>query len=289
MENNVLIEVKNLYKNFKNLQVLKGIDLDIHKGEVISIIGSSGSGKSTLLRSINLLEIPQNGTITFKGDLVFDIETNYLEIADLIQQIKENPSKELEHKLKKEMKKEEKITLKKSFALEKTINEYRTNVGMVFQHFNIFKNLNVIDNITLAPVLLGKMSQEEAEKQALNLLKRVNLEEKAYLSTKGLSGGQLQRLAIVRALAMNPAVMLFDEPTSALDPEMVKEVLKVIKELADTGMTMVIVTHEMGFAREVSDRVIFMDDGKIQEEGAPDAIFNNPKNQRLQEFLQAVL
>ncbi len=289
MENNVLIEVKNLYKNFKNLQVLKGIDLDIHKGEVISIIGSSGSGKSTLLRSINLLEIPQNGTITFKGDLVFDIETNYLEIADLIQQIKENPSKELEHKLKKEMKKEEKITLKKSFALEKTINEYRANVGMVFQHFNIFKNLNVIDNITLAPVLLGKMSQEEAEKQALNLLKRVNLEEKAYLSTKGLSGGQLQRLAIVRALAMNPAVMLFDEPTSALDPEMVKEVLKVIKELADTGMTMVIVTHEMGFAREVSDRVIFMDDGKIQEEGTPDAIFNHPKNQRLQEFLQAVL
>lgn len=289
MENNVLIEVKNLYKNFKNLQVLKGIDLDIHKGEVISIIGSSGSGKSTLLRSINLLEIPQNGTITFKGDLVFDIETNYLEIADLIQQIKENPSKELEHKLKKEMKKEEKITLKKSFALEKTINEYRTNVGMVFQHFNIFKNLNVIDNITLAPVLLGKMSQEEAEIQALNLLKRVNLEEKAYLSTKGLSGGQLQRLAIVRALAMNPAVMLFDEPTSALDPEMVKEVLKVIKELADTGMTMVIVTHEMGFAREVSDRVIFMDDGKIQEEGTPDAIFNHPKNQRLQEFLQAVL
>lgn len=289
MENNVLIEVKNLYKNFKNLQVLKGIDLDIHKGEVISIIGSSGSGKSTLLRSINLLEIPQNGTITFKGDLVFDIETNYLEIADLIQQIKENPSKELEHKLKKEMKKEEKITLKKSFALEKTINEYRANVGMVFQHFNIFKNLNVIDNTTLAPVLLGKMSQEEAEKQALNLLKRVNLEEKAYLSTKGLSGGQLQRLAIVRALAMNPAVMLFDEPTSALDPEMVKEVLKVIKELADTGMTMVIVTHEMGFAREVSDRVIFMDDGKIQEEGTPDAIFNHPKNQRLQEFLQAVL
>ena len=289
MENNVLIEVKNLYKNFKNLQVLKGIELDIHKGEVISIIGSSGSGKSTLLRSINLLEIPQNGTITFKGDLVFDIETNHLEIADLIQQIKENPSKELEHKLKKEMKKEEKITLKKSFALEKTINEYRANVGMVFQHFNIFKNLNVIDNITLAPVLLGKMSQEEAEKQALNLLKRVNLEEKAYLSTKGLSGGQLQRLAIVRALAMNPAVMLFDEPTSALDPEMVKEVLKVIKELADTGMTMVIVTHEMGFAREVSDRVIFMDDGKIQEEGTPDAIFNHPKNQRLQEFLQAVL
>ena len=289
MENNVLIEVKNLYKNFKNLQVLKGIDLDIHKGEVISIIGSSGSGKSTLLRSINLLEIPQNGTITFKGDLVFDIETNYLEIADLIQQNKENPSKELEHKLKKEMKKEEKITLKKSFALEKTINEYRANVGMVFQHFNIFKNLNVIDNITLAPVLLGKISQEEAEKQALNLLKRVNLEEKAYLSTKGLSGGQLQRLAIVRALAMNPAVMLFDEPTSALDPEMVKEVLKVIKELADTGMTMVIVTHEMGFAREVSDRVIFMDDGKIQEEGTPDAIFNHPKNQRLQEFLQAVL
>ena len=284
-----LIEAKNIYKNFKDLQVLKGINLSIHKGEVISIIGASGSGKSTFLRCLNLLEIPQNGQIYYKGDLVFDIETNHKEIEEITKLLAESNDKKLEKKLKKEMKKENKYTLKKSYYIEKTINPYRQKVGMVFQHFNIFKNLSVIDNITLAPTMLGLMSEEEAKNKALELLKRVNLEEKAELSVKGLSGGQLQRLAIVRALAMNPDVLLFDEPTSALDPEMVKEVLNVIKELANQGMTMVIVTHEMGFAREVSDRVLFMDEGVINEEGTPEDIFTNPKTERLKQFLEAVL
>lgn len=284
-----LIEAKDIYKNFKDLQVLKGINLSIHKGEVISIIGASGSGKSTFLRCLNLLEIPQNGQIYYKGDLVFDIETNHKEIEEITKLLAESNDKKLEKKLKKEMKKENKYTLKKSYYIEKTINPYRQKVGMVFQHFNIFKNLSVIDNITLAPTMLGLMSEEEAKNKALELLKRVNLEEKAELSVKGLSGGQLQRLAIVRALAMNPDVLLFDEPTSALDPEMVKEVLNVIKELANQGMTMVIVTHEMGFAREVSDRVLFMDEGLIKEEGTPEDIFTNPKTERLKQFLEAVL
>ena len=284
-----LIEAKDIYKNFKDLQVLKGINLSIHKGEVISIIGASGSGKSTFLRCLNLLEIPQNGQIYYKGDLVFDIETNHKEIEEITKLLAESNDKKLEKKLKKEMKKENKYTLEKSYYIEKTINPYRQKVGMVFQHFNIFKNLSVIDNITLAPTMLGLMSEEEAKNKALELLKRVNLEEKAELSVKGLSGGQLQRLAIVRALAMNPDVLLFDEPTSALDPEMVKEVLNVIKELANQGMTMVIVTHEMGFAREVSDRVLFMDEGLIKEEGTPEDIFTNPKTERLKQFLEAVL
>ena len=284
-----LIEAKDIYKNFKDLQVLKGINLSIHKGEVISIIGASGSGKSTFLRCLNLLEIPQNGQIYYKGDLVFDIETNHKEIEEITKLLAESNDKKLEKKLKKEMKKENKYTLKKSYYIEKTINPYRQKVGMVFQHFNIFKNLSVIDNITLAPTMLGLMSEEEAKNKALELLKRVNLEEKAELSVKGLSGGQLQRLAIVRALAMNPDVLLFDEPTSALDPEMVKEVLNVIKELANQGMTMVIVTHEMGFAKEVSDRVLFMDEGLIKEEGTPEDIFTNPKTERLKQFLEAVL
>lgn len=284
-----LIEVKDIYKNFKDLQVLKGINLNIHKGEVISIIGASGSGKSTFLRCLNLLEIPQNGQIYYKGDLVFDIETNHKKIEELTLLNEENPSKELTNKIKKEIKKENKYTLKKSYYIEKTINPYRQKVGMVFQHFNIFKNLTVLENITLAPTILGLTTPGLAKENALNLLKRVGLEEKALLYPKGLSGGQLQRLAIVRALAMNPDVLLFDEPTSALDPEMVKEVLNVIKELANQGMTMVIVTHEMGFAREVSDRVLFMDEGVIKEEGRPEEIFNNPKTERLQQFLDAVL
>ena len=289
LNNDVLIEVKDLYKNYNNLQVLKGINLKVNRGEVISIIGSSGSGKSTLLRCLNLLEIPQNGQIYYKGNLIFDINTNHEEITNLINEIKDNSSKELKHKLKKEMRIQEKITLKKAYYLEKTINSYREKVGMVFQHFNIFKNLNVIENITLAPLTLNKMTKEEAEAKALSLLKRVNLEDKAYVSTKSLSGGQSQRLAIVRTLSMNPDVILFDEPTSALDPEMVKEVLNVIKEIALQGMTLVIVTHEMGFAREVSDRILFMDGGIIKEEGTPNEIFNNPQSERLKEFLKAVL
>ncbi len=292
-----IIEIKDLYKNYNNLQVLKGIDLEINEGEVISIIGSSGSGKSTLLRSINLLEIPQNGTITFDGKEIFSISTNHLEISNLLTEIEklkvEDPKslklKELEKKLKHEMKIQQKITDKKVSMLEKNINQYRQKVGMVFQHFNIFQNLSVIDNITLAPVTLGLIEKEEANKMALELLKRVNLEDKAYAKPSSLSGGQLQRIAIVRSLAMHPNVLLFDEPTSALDPEMVKEVLNVIKELANQGMTMVIVTHEMGFAKEVSDKVIFMDGGKIKVMGTPEEVFDHPKDERLVQFLNAVL
>ena len=289
-----IIEINNLYKNYKNLQVLRGIDFKVEKGEVISIIGSSGSGKSTLLRCINLLEIPQNGTIKFHGNTVFEIETNHEEITTLNNDIKELKNNDQPYKkelkiLNKEIKKKQKITNKKVYELEKTVDEYRKNVGMVFQHFNIFENMSVIKNITLAPVELGLMTEEEAEKKALELLEKVNLKDKAYKSPKGLSGGQRQRLAIVRSLAMNPEVLLFDEPTSALDPEMVKEVLNVIKELANQGMTMVIVTHEMGFAKEVSNKVIFMDEGIIKEEGTPEQVFDNPKCDRLKEFLNNVL
>ncbi len=285
-----LIRIENLYKNFKDLQVLKGINLNINKGEVISIIGASGSGKSTLLRCINLLEIPQNCDIYFKDEQVFSISTNHEIISNLLKEQELNPEdKIIKRQLKREFRKEEKITLKKQYELEKTVNSYRQKVSMVFQHFNIFRNLNVIENLTLAPVTLEMMTEEEAKERALFLLKRVNLEDKAEANVKSLSGGQLQRLAIVRALMMNPDVILFDEPTSALDPEMVKEVLNVMKELADSGMTMVIVTHEMGFAREVSDRVIFMDEGIIKEEGTPEQIFSNPQNEHLKDFLKAVL
>ena len=293
-----IIEINNLYKNYKNLQVLKGIDFKVEKGEVISIIGSSGSGKSTLLRCINLLEIPQNGTIKFNGETIFDITTNHEEISELnakIKELKENEDenkkeiKHLQHILNKEIKNQQKITNKKVYELEKTVDDFRKNVGMVFQHFNIFENKTVIENITLAPIQLGLMTKEEAEKKALELLDKVNLKDKAYKSPKGLSGGQKQRLAIVRSLAMNPQVLLFDEPTSALDPEMVKEVLNVIKELASQGITMAIVTHEMGFAKEVSDKVIFMDQGIIKVMGTPEEVFDHPTDPRLQEFLNNVL
>ena len=278
-----LIKIRDLYKNYQSLQVLKGINLDINKGEIISIIGSSGSGKSTLLRSINLLETPENATIIFKDEVIYDVKTNHKEISELISN--NNNKKKLKH----EMKKQAKLTAKEMYKIEKKLNLYRQQVGMVFQHFNIFNNLSVLDNITLAPILLKKTDKEEANKNALELLKRVGLEDKANESPKNLSGGQRQRLAIVRSLAMNPEVILFDEPTSALDPEMVKEVLNVISELAKTGITMVIVTHEMGFAKEISSRVLFMNQGIIEEEGTPDEIFNHPKSKRLQEFLDAVL
>lgn len=280
---NCLIEIKDLYKNYRDLQVLKGINLKINKGEVISIIGSSGSGKSTLLRSINLLETPENGTILFHNKEVYSVSTNHEEGTKLLKD--ENSKK----KAQKAMKKQTNITKKALNKVENILNQYRQKVGMVFQHFNIFNNLSVIDNITLAPVLLKLMTKEDATKKALELLERVGLKDKANANPKNLSGGQLQRLAIVRTLAMNPEVILFDEPTSALDPEMVKEVLKVMKELADSGMTMVIVTHEMGFARDVSSRVLFMNQGVIEEEGTPDQIFNHPKSKRLNEFLEAVL
>ncbi len=240
-----MITVKNLHKSFGEIEVLKGIDYHVEKGEKIVIVGPSGSGKSTFLRCMNLLEHPTSGEIWFDGQLITDPKTN--------------------------------------------INKVREHMGMVFQNFNLFNNLTIMGNITLAPVKLKLMSQEEANETALNLLKRVNLTEKADAYPSQLSGGQRQRIAIVRSLAMNPKVMLFDEPTSALDPEMVGEVLDVMKELAESGMTMVVVTHEMGFAREVGSKVLFVDEGIIMEENTPGEFFTNPKNPRLQDFLSKVL
>ena len=240
-----MIDVKNLSKSFGSNQVLKDISEHIYPGEKVVILGPSGSGKSTFLRSLNLLEQPSAGTITFDGD---------------------------------------EITSPKA-----DIDTIRRKMGMVFQHFNLFPNMTIQRNITLAPVRTGLMTQAEADEKAIQLLRRVGLEEKANAYPNQLSGGQKQRIAIVRALAMNPKVMLFDEPTSALDPEMVGEVLAVMKELAEAGMTMVVVTHEMGFAKEVASRVMFMDEGKIVEQGTPDDIFNRPQHPRLQDFLSKVL
>ena len=243
--NEYLIDVVDLHKSFGELQVLKGVNEHISKGEVISIIGPSGGGKSTFLRCLNLLEVPEKGEIYFEGTNIADKSVN--------------------------------------------IDTHRQKMGMVLQHFNVFPHLSVGENITLAPTLLGKKNAEEAKKKAIELLDRVGLLEKYDEKPNKLSGGQKQRLAIVRALAMEPDVMLFDEPTSALDPEMVGEVLAVIKSLVSEGMTTVIVTHEMGFAREVSDRVLFMDGGIIAEEGSPEEIFGNPKNPRTKDFLSKVL
>ena len=244
-----MIKTIDLKKSFDTpsgkLEVLKGVNEHIIKGEVVSIIGPSGGGKSTFLRCLNMLETPDSGHIYFEG----------VDITD------------------------EKVD----------INVHRQKMGMVFQHFNVFPNMTVGENITLAPVLTKKKTQEEADKAAKELLERVGLIDKINDHPSRLSGGQKQRLAIVRALAMEPDVMLFDEPTSALDPEMVGEVLEVIKDLVKTGMTSVIVTHEMGFAKEVSDRVLFMDGGVIVEEGAPEQVFTDPQNPRTKEFLSKVL
>ncbi len=244
-EGDVLVRTENLVKDFGKLHVLKGINEQIKKGEVVSIIGPSGSGKSTFLRCLNLLEKPTSGRIFFEGVDITDPKVD--------------------------------------------INLHRQKMGMVFQQFNVFPNMSVKENITMAPVLLKKKTKEEADAVAAELLARVGLLEKLDERPTRLSGGQKQRLAIVRALAMEPDVMLFDEPTSALDPEMVGEVLDVIKQLVKGGMTTVIVTHEMGFAREVSDRVLFMDEGTIVEQGKPEEIFNNPREARTQSFLSKVL
>ena len=240
-----MITIRDLKKSFGKNEVLKGIDLEIEKGDVICIIGPSGSGKSTLLRCLNLLEVPSEGQIIFEGDDLTDKKTN--------------------------------------------LNLHRQKMGMVFQQFNLFPHMTVLENLTCAPVMLKKISKEKAEEKALSLLSRVGLGDKASAYPDKLSGGQKQRVAIVRALCMEPDVMLFDEPTSALDPEMVGEVLDVMKELAKEGMTMAVVTHEMGFAREVSNRVLFLDGGKIVEEGAPAEIFGSPKSDRLKSFLAKVL
>lgn len=240
-----MIHVKNLHKYFGENEVLKGVNDQIKKGEVVVVIGPSGSGKSTFLRCLNLLEEPTKGEIIFEGQNITDKNIN--------------------------------------------INKIREKMGMVFQQFNLFPHKTILENITIAPINVKNKSKAEAEEKAKELLKRVGLLEKAGAYPASLSGGQKQRIAIARALAMEPDVMLFDEPTSALDPEMVGEVLSVMKDLAKEGMTMIVVTHEMGFAREVGDRIIFMDGGNIIEQGTPEEIFDNPKNSRTRDFLSKVL
>jgi len=244
-EREILISTIDLRKDFGSLKVLRGINTQIYKGEVVVVIGPSGSGKSTFLRCLNLLETPTGGDIIFEGNSIVHAGKN--------------------------------------------INVHRQKMGMVFQQFNLFPHLSILDNITVGPRRLLQMDKQTAQKRAMELLERVGLPEKANGYPGQLSGGQKQRIAIVRALAMNPDVMLFDEPTSALDPEMVGEVLDVMKNLAKSGMTMVVVTHEMGFAKEVGDRVLFMDEGLIAEEGTPEELFGSPKNARTREFLRKVL
>jgi polar amino acid transport system ATP-binding protein len=281
-----VIKVTNLKKNFGNLEVLKGINCEIKQGEVISVIGPSGSGKSTFLRCLNLMEVPTGGEIEFDGNIIYS--NTYIDLKSKLDNFDNKDSEEYK-KLFQEYKKIKKEEVKNNKQIDKTINIHRQKMGMVFQHFNVFPNLTVLENITLAPTQLKIMTEEEAKVKAMELLQRIGLEEKANEYPKKLSGGQKQRLAIVRAIAMNPKVMLFDEPTSALDPEMVKEVLDVIQKIVQTGITVVIVTHEMGFAKEISDRVIFMDQGVIVEEGNPCDVFDNPKSPRLIEFLSKVL
>lgn len=245
MDTKVLLKIQDLHKSFGDHEVLKGINIEIKKGEVVVIIGASGSGKSTFLRTLNLLEVPSSGKIIFEGS---------------------------------------ELCVQKS-----DVNKHRQKMGMVFQHFNLFEHLSVLENLCIAPIKLLKKSKEQAKKEAMELLNQVGLADKISAYPSSLSGGQKQRIAIVRALAMSPDVMLFDEPTSALDPEMVGEVLNVMKNLARSGMTMVVVTHEMGFAREVASRVLFFDKGIIAEDASPNEIFSNPKNSRLKEFLSRIL
>lgn len=294
MENkDIILKIENVCKNYGDLEVLKGINYEIKRGEVVSIIGSSGSGKSTLLRCLNLLETPTSGHISFEGETLFESHTEPLKRQ--IHKYQNTHDKEsLKNddgyiKLQDELNKAKKADKEQKKNIDKILNLHRQKMGMVFQHFNVFPHLTCLENITLAPVTTKKMTEEDANKLGLELLKKVGLESKADVKPNNLSGGQKQRLAIVRAMAMSPDVMLFDEPTSALDPEMVKDVLEVIKTLADGGMTIVIVTHEMGFAKEISDSVIFMSEGVVCEEGSPDAIFNHPQTPRLKEFLSKVL
>ena len=292
---NPLLQVKNLHKSFGKLHVLQGVNADIYKGDVVAIIGPSGCGKSTFLRCLNFLEMPTAGEISFNDELIYKNERVYLkrQMKALLALKKEKKYDETAQAQYNELNEKYTALRKDEKALEKVllknINTHRQKIGMVFQQFNLFPHLTVLKNITLAPVKLKKMTEEEANEKAMALLKKIGLEDKANVYPATLSGGQKQRIAIVRALAMEPEVMLFDEPTSALDPEMVGEVLKVMTELAKDGMTMVVVTHEMGFAKEVANRVIFMNEGVIKEENTPQEFFANPKDERLKDFLSKVL
>jgi len=288
-----ILQVNNLHKSFGKLEVLKGVSIDIYKGDAIAIIGPSGCGKSTFLRCLNLLEQPSAGEILFENEYMFKNERVYLkrQLKKMKQAQKngEEFNQEAFNALTaqyNELRTAEK-EIEKSVA--KNINLHRQKIGMVFQQFNLFPHLTVMKNITLAPVKLKKLTEEEAQAKAMELLKKVGLEDKADAYPATLSGGQKQRIAIARALAMEPDVMLFDEPTSALDPEMVGEVLKVMTELAQENMTMIVVTHEMGFAREVAERVIFMSEGVIKEENNPKDFFENPQDECLKDFLSKVL
>ena len=293
MKDNVILSVNNLHKSFGKLEVLKGVNTDICKGDVVAIIGPSGCGKSTFLRCLNLLEQPNAGEILLDNEYVFKNDRVYLkrQLKEMKQAQKQGGA--FDEEAYNTLKAEYEALRESEKAIEKTvakqINTHRQKIGMVFQQFNLFPHLTVLKNITLAPVKLKKMSEEEANAKAMELLKKIGLEDKADVYPATLSGGQKQRIAIVRALAMEPEVMLFDEPTSALDPEMVGEVLKVMTELAQDGMTMVVVTHEMGFAKEVANRVIFMNEGVIKEENNPKDFFENPQDERLKDFLSKVL
>ena len=301
-----MLDIKGVYKNFGKLEVLKGVSTTIAEGEVVSIIGASGSGKSTLLRCMNLLETPTFGEVWMEGKLLTPVDpylhpevimasktfkklvAGGMSEDDAVAKIKAEDL--LNEKFSAAEGKEYKAAMKKIYEENHLdINLARQKMGMVFQQFNLFNNKTVLQNLTLAPVKLKLKTKEEAEAKAMELLRRIGLEEKANVYPSTLSGGQKQRVAIIRSLAMDPDVILFDEPTSALDPEMIGEVLDLMKELAAEGMTMVIVTHEMGFAREVSNRVLFVDDGIIKEEGTPAELFGNPKDARLKDFLSKVL
>ncbi len=319
-----MLDIKNIYKNFGDLHVLKGVSTTVEKGEVVVIIGVSGSGKSTLLRCMNLLEEPTYGEVWMEGRLMTPVDPylhfDVLRASNTYKKLVSGglSDEEAIHKIKEDDLLKEKhprtegaeyAALMKKIYDEShiDINLGRQKMGMVFQSFNLFNNKSVKDNITLAPIKIGKQRlkeakkrgepvtktaadiEKEAEAKAMKLLERIGLQDKADAYPSTLSGGQRQRVAIIRALAMEPDVMLFDEPTSALDPEMVGEVLDLIRDLVKSGMTSVIVTHEMGFAKEVADRVIFMHDGVIAQEGTPEEVFNNPKNPRCKEFLSKVL
>ncbi len=307
-----MISVKNVYKIFDQLHALDGVSCEIKAGEKVVIIGPSGSGKSTLLRCMNLLDAPTFGEVWMNDSLltapdpylhldVIRASKTYATMAEDLKKTRpDRDDQEIDAEIIAKIKKDDLLGRFEGSNYKKTLSEIekssrmdinlaRRNMGMVFQHFNLFNNMTVLQNLTFAPVELGLMTKAEARETAMSLLQRIGLEEKANAYPSRLSGGQKQRIAIIRALAMNPQVMLFDEPTSALDPEMVGEVLDLMKELANEGMTMVVVTHEMGFAREVADRIIFMADGKIVEEGRPAEFFDDPQTERAQQFLKCVL